>query len=103
MLLLPSEIEGFGLPALEAYYLSTPLVYVRGSTPVEEILGERSPPAFVLASADSIFVAAVDQALGLDATLGGGQGGWTARPLRLEALRGAYAQRRTAVCAESPP
>lgn len=37
-LLLPSEIEGFGLPALEGYYLGTPVCYVQ-STSVEEILG----------------------------------------------------------------
>jgi glycosyltransferase involved in cell wall biosynthesis len=37
-LILPSEIEGFGLPALEAYYLGTPVCYVKG-TSVEEILG----------------------------------------------------------------
>lgn len=36
-LILPSEIEGFGLPALEAYYLGTPVCYVEG-TSVEEIL-----------------------------------------------------------------
>ena len=36
-LILPSEIEGFGLPALEAYYLGTPVCFVRG-TSVEEIL-----------------------------------------------------------------
>jgi glycosyltransferase involved in cell wall biosynthesis len=36
-LLLPSEIEGFGLPALEAYYLGTPVCFVAG-TSVEEIL-----------------------------------------------------------------
>jgi glycosyltransferase involved in cell wall biosynthesis len=36
-LLLPSEIEGFGLPALEAYYLGTPVCFVEG-TSVEEIL-----------------------------------------------------------------
>ena len=36
-LILPSEIEGFGLPALEAYYLGTPVCYVLG-TSVEEIL-----------------------------------------------------------------
>lgn len=36
-LILPSEIEGFGLPALEAYYLGTPVCYVR-NTSVEEIL-----------------------------------------------------------------
>lgn len=37
-LILPSEIEGFGLPALEAYYLGTPVCFVRG-TSVDEILG----------------------------------------------------------------
>ncbi|MFZ9935718.1 MAG: glycosyltransferase family 4 protein [Luteolibacter sp.] len=37
MLILPSEIEGFGLPALEAYYLGTPVCYVKG-TSVEEVL-----------------------------------------------------------------
>jgi glycosyltransferase involved in cell wall biosynthesis len=36
-LILPSEIEGFGLPALEAYYLGTPVCYVKG-TSVEEVL-----------------------------------------------------------------
>ena len=28
-LILPSEIEGFGLPALEAYYLGTPVCFVK--------------------------------------------------------------------------
>lgn len=37
-LILPSEIEGFGLPALEAYFLGTPVCFVRG-TSVEEVLG----------------------------------------------------------------
>jgi glycosyltransferase involved in cell wall biosynthesis len=46
-LLLPSEIEGFGLPALEAYYLGTPVAYVKG-TAVEEILGEGTPGGFAL-------------------------------------------------------
>ncbi len=36
-LLLPSEIEGFGLPALEAYYVGTPVCYVAG-TSVEEVV-----------------------------------------------------------------
>lgn len=36
-LILPSEIEGFGLPALEAYYLGTPVCFVKG-TSVEEVL-----------------------------------------------------------------
>lgn len=37
-LILPSEIEGFGLPALEAYYMGTPVCFQLG-TSVEEILG----------------------------------------------------------------
>ncbi|MGC6459249.1 MAG: glycosyltransferase family 4 protein [Akkermansiaceae bacterium] len=37
-LILPSEIEGFGLPALEAYYLGTPVCFVEG-TSVQEVLG----------------------------------------------------------------
>ncbi|RYD26381.1 MAG: glycosyltransferase, partial [Verrucomicrobiaceae bacterium] len=36
-LILPSEIEGFGLPAIEAYYLGTPVCYTRG-TSIEEVL-----------------------------------------------------------------
>lgn len=36
-LIFPSEIEGFGLPAIEAYYLGTPVCFVR-DTAVEEIL-----------------------------------------------------------------
>ena len=44
-LILPSEIEGFGLPALEAYYSGTPISYVKG-TAVEEILGVDSPGGF---------------------------------------------------------
>ena len=37
-LLFPSEIEGFGLPAIEAYYLGTPVCFVKG-TSVDEVLG----------------------------------------------------------------
>jgi glycosyltransferase involved in cell wall biosynthesis len=37
-LVFPSEIEGFGLPALEAYYLGTPVCFAAG-TSTEEILG----------------------------------------------------------------
>jgi glycosyltransferase involved in cell wall biosynthesis len=51
-LLFFSEIEGFGLPALEAYLLGTPVVYVR-ATAVEEILGERTPGGFSLNSFES--------------------------------------------------
>ncbi|MDQ6623528.1 MAG: glycosyltransferase [Verrucomicrobiota bacterium] len=51
-LLLPSEIEGFGLPALEAYALGTPVAYVK-STAVEELLGEGTPGGFCLDDFDS--------------------------------------------------
>jgi glycosyltransferase involved in cell wall biosynthesis len=37
-LIMSSEIEGFGLPAVEAYCLGTPACYVRG-TAVEEVIG----------------------------------------------------------------
>ena len=36
-LLLPSKIEGFGLPALEAYYVGTPVCFV-GGTSVAEVV-----------------------------------------------------------------
>ncbi|MBA2432682.1 MAG: glycosyltransferase [Chthoniobacterales bacterium] len=46
-LIFPSEIEGFGLPAVEAYALGTPVVYVLG-TAVEEVLGEGTRGGFLL-------------------------------------------------------
>ena len=56
-LILPSEIEGFGLPALEAYYLGTPVCFVRG-TSVEEVLGAAtSKGGFSLADPVSLFEA----------------------------------------------
>jgi len=56
-LILPSEIEGFGLPALEAYYLGTPVCYVK-DTSVEEILGvATSKGAFTLDDPNSLFAA----------------------------------------------
>jgi glycosyltransferase involved in cell wall biosynthesis len=56
-LILPSEIEGFGLPALEAYYLGTPVCYVRG-TSVEEVLSIATDKGgFSLDSLDSLFSA----------------------------------------------
>ena len=44
-LLLPSEIEGFGIPAVEAYLLGTPVAYAKW-TALEEILGSGSPGGF---------------------------------------------------------
>jgi glycosyltransferase involved in cell wall biosynthesis len=65
-LILPSEIEGFGLPAIEAYYLGTPVCFVKG-TSVEEILGEStSAGAFELAEPDSLWEA-LDQVLAMPA------------------------------------
>jgi glycosyltransferase involved in cell wall biosynthesis len=65
-LILPSEIEGFGLPAIEAYYLGTPVCFVKG-TSVEEILGEStSVGAFQLAEPDSLWDA-LDQVLAMPA------------------------------------
>lgn len=56
-LILPSEIEGFGLPALEAYYLGTPVCFVKG-TSVEEILGVATDQGgFSLERADSLWSA----------------------------------------------
>lgn len=37
-LVFPSEIEGFGLPAVEAYYLGTPVCFTTG-TSIEEVVG----------------------------------------------------------------
>jgi len=65
-LILPSEIEGFGLPAIEAYYLGTPVCFVKG-TSVEEILGESTTiGAFQLAEPDSLWDA-LDQVLAMPA------------------------------------
>lgn len=63
-LILPSEIEGFGLPALESYYLGTPVVYVR-QTAVEEVLGPDTPGGFHVSSYAS-FIAALEEVLTLD-------------------------------------
>jgi glycosyltransferase involved in cell wall biosynthesis len=56
-LILPSEIEGFGLPALEAYYLGTPVCFVLG-TSVEEVLSVATDKGgFSLDSLDSLLSA----------------------------------------------
>lgn len=66
-LVLPSEIEGFGLPALEAYYLGTPVCFVKG-TSVEEILaGVTGKGAFSLESRESFF-SALDEVMAMDTT-----------------------------------
>jgi glycosyltransferase involved in cell wall biosynthesis len=63
-LILPSEIEGFGLPALEAYYLGTPVCYVKG-TSVEEVLSvATNKGGFSLDDAESLF-AALDEVMAM--------------------------------------
>ena len=63
-LILPSEIEGFGLPALEAYYLGTPVCFVR-ETSVEEILAVATGKGgFTLDESDSLF-AALDEVIAM--------------------------------------
>lgn len=65
-LVLSSEIEGFGLPALEAYYLGTPVCFVRG-TSVEEVLGIATRRGgFGLDDADSLW-SALDEVLAMSA------------------------------------
>lgn len=65
-LILPSEIEGFGLPALEAYYLGTPVCFVKG-TSVEEVLGIATHKgAFTLDSQKSL-LAALDEVMAMTA------------------------------------
>ena len=54
-LAFPSEIEGFGLPAIEAYYLGTPVCHTR-ATSVEEVLAVATTKgAFIQDDADSFF------------------------------------------------
>ena len=59
-LILPSEIEGFGLPAIEAYYLGTPVCFTKG-TSIEEILEEStSLGGFDLHAPESLWLALED-------------------------------------------
>ena len=68
-LIIPSEIEGFGLPALESYYVGTPACFVN-KTSVDEVLntgsedGESIQGSFDLDDVDS-FAVALDQVLAL--------------------------------------
>lgn len=62
VLIVPSEIEGFGLPALEAYCLGTPACYVKG-TAVDEVLSSKDGiGGFDLNSSESL-VSALEKTL----------------------------------------
>lgn len=65
-LLLPSEIEGFGLPAIEAYYVGTPACYVRGTSVGEVVDHQGRAGEFDLDDVDD-FVRALDWSLSVDA------------------------------------
>jgi len=64
-LILPSEIEGFGLPALEAYYLGTPVCFVRG-TSVEEVLSVATAKGGMSLDNPESQIAALDEVLAMD-------------------------------------
>ncbi len=53
-ILLPSEIEGFGLPALEGYYVGTPVCYVRDTSVAEVVQDAQQHGAFDLNDAASL-------------------------------------------------
>ncbi|MGB7327087.1 MAG: glycosyltransferase [Rubripirellula sp.] len=64
-LLLPSEIEGFGLPALEAYYVGTPTCYVRDTSVGEVVTDQGRAGEFDLSDVDD-FEKALDWSLSVD-------------------------------------
>jgi glycosyltransferase involved in cell wall biosynthesis len=63
-ILLPSQIEGFGLPALEGYYHGTPVCFVQGTSVEEILLPFTAKGAFVLDDPQS-FKQALDDVLGM--------------------------------------
>jgi glycosyltransferase involved in cell wall biosynthesis len=54
-LILPSEVEGFGLPALESYYVGTPVCYVAGTSVAEVVTEKGSFGAFELSDSKSLY------------------------------------------------
>lgn len=63
-LLFPSEFEGFGLPAIEAYFLGTPVCYVKDTSVSEVVNHSTTLGGFTLDSRES-FVHALEEVLGM--------------------------------------
>jgi len=63
-ILISSEIEGFGLPALEGYFHGTPVCFVRGTSVEEILMAETSKGGFVLNDPES-FKKALEDVLGM--------------------------------------
>jgi len=64
VILIPSEIEGFGLPALEGYFHGTPVCFARGTSVEEIVSGFTTKGGFELNDPDS-FKVALDDVLGM--------------------------------------
>ena len=65
-LVLPSEIEGFGLPALEAFYSGTPVCFVKGTSVAEILSVATSAGGYALDDAEGFFKA-LDNVMTMDA------------------------------------
>jgi len=63
-LIFPSEIEGFGLPAVEAYYLGTPVCFVNETSVAEVLSVATNKGGFDIKSPESL-KAALDEVMGL--------------------------------------
>lgn len=63
-LLFPSEMEGFGLPAIEAYFLNTPVCYVANTAVAEVLNPDVQAGQYELNDFDS-FAQALEQVLNL--------------------------------------
>ncbi|MCW1885152.1 glycosyltransferase [Luteolibacter flavescens] len=63
-LIFPSEIEGFGLPAVEAYFLGTPVCFTLG-TSIEEVLGDAASRGGIRLDEPASLFSALDEVLAL--------------------------------------
>ncbi len=65
-LVFPSEVEGFGLPAIEAYYLGTPTCFTLGTSMQEVLAPATAKGGFSLADPESLW-SALDEVLEMSA------------------------------------